>query len=245
MCLDAEPYGISPWRYATQPSGGIYTYAGFSLKVRERGARFGAILAQENPNAILFAFLALAVLQDIVQMSNSLRQAALERDDYGLLLPFVEGILQGSNVRIVDGNEWSFSNKSPEDFYRDAHMIRARVSDLVHPDLQMAYRARVDVGAEIYTDWAFALGMFSNSGFTRFLTYEEQLLLIEHNTFWSLYTADRYGWLYSERTPLLTDNQRGSDVIDAVARAKLFISHGYGLDFDMREIIQRAEEMKG
>jgi hypothetical protein len=245
LCFDAEPYGISPWRYASQPSTGQFTYAEFCLKVRERGARFGAILAQEDPNAILFAFWAFGVFQDIVKLSLSLRQAALEGDDFGLLLPFVEGILQGSNVHIVDGNELGWYNKNPEEFYRDAHAIRVRASDLVHPDLQATYRARVDVGAAIYVDWAFALGMFANRGFTRFLTYEEQLLLIEYSTFWSLYTADRYGWIFSEDTSLLTENPRGSDVIGAVTRSKLYISQGFDLDFDMREIIERAEEMKG
>jgi hypothetical protein len=189
----------------------------------------------------------LAIFQDIVKLSHSLRQAALERDDYGLLLSFVEGILQGSNVRIVDGNELSWYNKNIEDFYRDAHAIRARVSDLVQPDLQRAYRARVDVAAAIYPDWAFALGMFANRGFTRFLTYEEQILLLKYSAFWSLYTADRYGWLFSELTSLFTENSRGSDIIEAVTMAKFYISQGAELEYDMREIIERAEaeEMKG
>jgi len=73
-----------------------------------------------------------------------------------------------------------------------------------------------------------------------YMTPEEQQKWFEHNTYWSLYTTDKYVWCYSEKMNWWLDRTVPKGCADAIASAKEKINTGKPLGFDMKEITERA-----
>jgi hypothetical protein len=240
ICFDPEPYGVNPWKYASQPGARKHTFRDFAAKVRQRGARFAAAIEREAPSAVFFTLFQLSVLEDLVQLEGAARQVALAKSDFGLMVPFLEGMLQGSRLRIVDGDEWAYYAENSELFLQRAHTIRSRTINLIAPKLRAAYRMSVEVGQPIYLDQLLALRQEQPVDMpARFLTREEQLKWVEHNVYYALYTADQFAWFYSERIDFWRSEMDGA-LADALRRAKHLIDNDYPLEFSIDEMVKRA-----
>jgi hypothetical protein len=249
ICFDPEPYGPNPWKYPAQPSSQKKSFADVSAKVRERGRQFAAVVEAEAPAAIIFTFMGLSILDDIARLPSPTRAAELTKTDYGLWVAFIEGILEGSQLRVIDGNEWGFYNENGERFFRDAHGVRSRETDLIRPSLRLAYRSRVEIAQPVYLDFVLALGEFGQTPPpksaairfpTRKLTRAERLRYLQHNVYYALYTSDEYAWVYAETLQLLKDNP-DPEVVAAIEAARNLVRNDYPLPFTVDGFIERAK----
>lgn len=241
LCFDPEPYGLSPWRYDRQPASKTLTYPELAAKVRLRGRAFAGALQQEYPGLVLFMFFHLSVLEGALRVDGPARAARLQENDFGLLLPFLEGMLAVAKpgFRIVEGDEWLYHADSSERFFRSYHAARSRAPDLIRPELREAYARQVEVAQPIYLDELIGLRTDKPELVSRRLSPADQLRFLQHNVYWALYTADEYAWLYSEKFDWW--KKPVPPAIDAVVReAAAFVRRDRDLGFRIEPAIERA-----
>jgi hypothetical protein len=171
-------------------------------------------------------------------------QIELDADEYGLVLPFLEGILHSSSLPIVDGDEvMGYYAQSADQYESSAQDIR----DLVHlviPRLQPEYAQRVEVGQSIFLDYLFALGYYGQISPTCMLPrvgwFEQigQVDYLEHHVYYALSSADRYGWVFSEDLHLLDENPTpdGHAALNAIASARELIRNGLQYPFELPDL---------
>src|SRR5262249_10805310 len=127
--------------------------------------------------------------------------SALAGTDYGLLAPFLDGVLEGASPRTVyvDAYESSYPYRERAEFARARGLIHDRAAAVSRvPDL---YRRRVQAGFGLWLDFesdrrgwntqAPSLNYFSPAGFGQALRA-------------ALAESDGYVWVYSERPDWLT-----------------------------------------
>ncbi len=201
VCFDPEPYGVNPWQYSLQPSAHAHSFPEFAAKVRARGRALMLTVQQELPNPLWFTFFQLSVLEDVVRLPAGKLATGLADAQYGLLVPFLEGMLSAAEpgARIVDGDEWAYFAESGEEFLRRYHMIRARANALVAREVAASYSAHVEVAQPVFLDQVMGLRDDAKKGVpARVMTYPNRIRFLQQNVYWSLFTADQYAWLYSQ-----------------------------------------------
>jgi len=121
VCFDPEPYGTTPWSYLKAAHRENKTFAEYQAMVRERGAQFIQAIESELPAPKVLTFFLNSVFRDLLlPMPDELRQERLARHRYGLLAPFLEGMLEASspNTTFIDGTESAYY------LYRGASLFR-------------------------------------------------------------------------------------------------------------------------
>jgi len=96
------------------------------------------------------------------------------------------------------------------------------------------------MGQALYIDQYYGLRQNTET-LGNVMTPEEQAKWFEHNTYWALYTTDRYVWCYSERMNWWTNTDVPPGAEDAIGNARAAIDAGKPLSFDLAPIIQAAE----
>lgn len=241
VCFDPEPYGTDPWRYADAAHKDAKTFAEYEAQVRIRGAQFIKAIQQELPKAQILTFFQLTFLGgELVPMDPPMRAKRLGPHHYGLLPAFLEGMLDAINpgVKIIDGNETAYYYTDRIGHFEAYHMIHERARALISPDRWDAYREHVDAGQALYMDQYFGLRQEKVLGHV--MTPEERPLWCEHNTYWSLYTTDRYVWCYSERMNWWTNTDIPPGCEDALRSARAKIANQQPLGIDLAPIVAAA-----
>ena len=242
VCFDAEAYGPNPWAYQEAAHRLSRTFAEHEAMVRKRGAQFVQAIEGELPDARILTYVLLSQLRGIPPWTSvSEREGRLSTDAYGLLPAFVNGMLDGAGagVTIIDGNEGSYYYSSREEFLGAYHCIVQRAMRFVDPSHAAKYRAQVRAGQAVYLNEC--LGLRERRNLARYLDASEQRLLLEHNTYWALYTTDEIAWLYDEKVDWWTGRGLPDGAIEAVASARRKIDGNEALGFDLTPVIARAQ----
>jgi len=242
VCFDPEAYGPNPWAYQEAARKLSKGFAEYEAIVRKRGAQFMRTIEAELPNPTILTYLLLSQLRRMSPWQTAAeREAALSPAPYGLLPAFLNGMLDaaGPGVTIIDGNEGSYYYSSSEEFLDAYHCITQRLLRLVDPSHTTKYRTQVRVGQAVYLDEC--LGLRERRILARYLGPAEQRLLLEHNTFWALYTTDEYVWLYDEKADWWTGRGLPDGAVEAVSSARAKIERNEPLGFDLTPAIARAK----
>ena len=243
VCLDPEPYGANPWAYRDAPRRDTQSFADYEAVVRKRGVQFVRAIEREFPNAKILTFFHISQFRQFCRpMPRQLRKAQLAKATYALLPAFIEGMAQGAqtHVEIIDGNEHAYYYTNSREYLDSYHAVTQRTRYLISPEAWPAYRATVRMGQALYIDQYYGLRQNTKT-LGNVMTPQEQAQWLEHNTYWALYTTDRYVWCYSERMNWWTNTDVPAGAEDAIRQARAAIDAGRPLSFDLAPIIKAAE----
>ena len=193
---DFEPYGENQWKF--DPAKGR-AFGATAALARQRGAQFTRGIAAEMPNAVVLTLF----LNSVVLGAGRAEDPAgiLEREHYGLLPAFLNGMLDAAppGMVIVDGCENGYYMDSAEVFQRAALDMRAwngPALKLVAPENRPKYRQQVQAGFGFYLD------MFLNppgNTYYRGPLDGSRLNRLSRNLRAARDAADEYVWIYGEQ----------------------------------------------
>ena len=148
LLIDLEGYTSVLWGYEQLQEADPQTYGGKEFtqvkdKVRQRGREFGQAISEENHDPTLMFFSAAGF---VAYQINHLEWTSLEDAPSGLIVPFLDGVLEGTSAQttIIDANSWNKWMTQDAEFAlgRDLVAEEARALSEV-PDL---YADKVKVG---------------------------------------------------------------------------------------------------
>lgn len=198
VVFDPEHYGLpqrAQWNYANQPQRARYSFAQYAQKARERGRAAMSAMAKENPDLTLLCFFLHSYSLSATKSADPF--AALETKEYGLLSPFVDGMLDAlpPSMTLVDATENGYGYNSETDFLRAYKEIKNDAQLLVSPPNRAKYRAQVQVGFGLYVD-AYSLPEGQKWALPGQGLPRAELLF--QNLSSALSASDEYVWLYGE-----------------------------------------------
>jgi hypothetical protein len=246
LVFDPEPYGFSPWDYARQKDADKISFEVYSAKAQQRGREFMRAITAEFPEARLLLFYQYSMFYGVSHDPDvEKRQELLKRTDkaynYPLMLPFLNGILEEAtaNVQLIDGNEYSYGNRSATDFYQQYWTMRQGGRINVPDVLKSKYDTHVRAANALYVDHLF--GMRKNLEVSSIMTPEERQRWFEHNVYYALKAADEYVWAYSEDMNWWTDTNVPPGIEKAILSAKQKLQEGQELGFELTDFFKDAE----
>ncbi len=255
IVFDPESYGSSPWHYAKQKHIDQYTFEQYSVKAYQRGQQFMNAMESEIPNLKLLMFLQYSWLHyNTHNLDPAKRPAAIEKNIYGLMLPFLNGMLDqaGPKVQLIDGNEASYYYTKPEEYYSYYWAIRQGSQINVPHELKEKYERQVRAGNAVYLDHLYAMRFKPNV--SAGMTPEERAKWVEQNVYYALKTSDEYVWLYSERMDWFNHTRSSvtkgwvsygqappAGIVDAIVSAKAKLKNSEELGYSMESVFVTAQ----
>ena len=192
ILLDTEPYMSALWDYREQVRYWPHTWDEMAAQVHTRGQE--AIRALERGYPGLTIFMTYAWSMPLEQSVGYRRKLA--DTQYGLLVPFLNGMLEAASdgVVFVDGHEQSYPYRERQRFAAKADSMRHAVRRLTqHPD---KYARQLSVGFGIWLDYdSHNRGWDPDDPARNYFTPEAFGVSVRA----ALDHADRYVWIYTQQ----------------------------------------------
>lgn len=246
LMLDTEPYGINPWDYSRQKHAKEYSFAQYAEKVRQRGRQFMEAMQSEMPALKVLTLHEYSLLYGYSQNPENgsdpaKRAAAFQGRAYGLMLPFLNGMLEAANpgTQLIDGNESSYYYEKPAQFEDAYKVMRGGAKVNVPDDLKTKFDEHHRAGNALYPDHLYGLRP-ERKYISNFMTPQQQNQWFEQNVYYSLKNSDEYVWLYGQHMNWWTGKGLPNGILDAIASAKSKLEKGQPLGFDTAQIFQEA-----
>jgi hypothetical protein len=166
ILIDPEMYSYTLWGYNQLKDPGapavpgslpeIYgdkSFAQVEAMVRQRGQEFGAAINAEYPDSTIMFFHAGSYAAKQIFHDPYGRWPNTEESPFGLIVPFVDGILESTSdgTKVVDANSWTHQPKGADEFQFGEDLVRTKAKSLsAVPEL---YAAKVQVGHAIRTSY--------------------------------------------------------------------------------------------
>jgi hypothetical protein len=205
LVYDMEPYGKSPWDYATQPAAveNRLSFAKLSALVRRRGRRMMDMMQTEFPGLEIWCLYGLSALTgDYYAGSDFDAQQALQDAGYGLWAPFYNGWIDtmAASTTIVDGNEPSYYFTRTNNFTDQKRLVRYSLDVFLANDTRTKYHNNVKMGHAVYVD-----AVMNTHNSPRFIgyylndtKYASRTKLLHSNALNALQSTESVVWVYSE-----------------------------------------------
>ena len=124
VVLDTEQYQAPLWSYPKQRDAGRRSWGEYAAQAFRRGQELMQALQQGDPRITLL----LTFGQSLPLRQMEVYRQPIEAVDYGLLLPFVDGLVAGArDGRIIDGYEMSYAYRDPERFAQARTLMKLTV----------------------------------------------------------------------------------------------------------------------
>ena len=246
VMFDPEPYGTNPWNYSKQTNADKYSHAEYSTKIYERGQQFMEAIQKHIPHAKIVMLHQYQYLYSVAhQPDPSQRQAAMAAANWGLYLPFLNGMLSviNNDAQMIDGNENSYYYQKPAQFYEAYWQMREGAKINVPTELWGKYARNQKTANALYVDRLFSLrpetfGYQISAG----MTPEERAQWFGQNTYYALKTSQEYVWLYSEKMNWWTNTGLPPGLQDAIVTAKARLMNGQALGYSMDNTFKKAQQ---
>jgi|GEM_PF-662565 len=246
LMFDPEAYGTSPWTYPRQQHAKEYTYTQYAEKVRQRGRQFMEAMQSEMPSIKVLTLYGYSLIysysQDPANGSDpAKRAAAFQGKSYGLMLPFLNGMMEAANKgsQLIDGNEHSYYYETPIEFEEARKVMRGGARVNVPDSLKAEFDEHHRAGNALYPDHLYALRP-ERKYISSYMTPQQQNKWFEHNVYYSLKNSDEYVWLYGQHMNWWTGKGLPTGMVDAINSAKSKLAKGQPLGFDTAKIFQEA-----
>jgi hypothetical protein len=191
IALDTEQYEGRLFDYARQRDAGGRSFADYSAQARRRGRELMEAFEEGYPGLTLL----LSFGHSYVYWLGFNFNKAPPDNPYGLLAPFVDGLVEGARAaRIVDGHERSYWFKEPERF-RGAYQLMRDAVPRIAAD-PASYRRKLSFGFGIWMDYEWRRFGW-NTADPRRNYFSPQALYVSARA--ALETADEYVWIYTEQ----------------------------------------------
>jgi hypothetical protein len=215
ILLDTEPYMGALWDYRAQVRYWPHTWDELAAQVRMRGQEAIRALERGYPGlTIMFTY---AWSMPLEETAGGRRRLADVK--YGLLAPFLDGMLSAASdgVVFVDGHEQSYPYREPGRFAAKADSMRRGVQRITGEPERYARQLSVGFGIWLDYDWRHR-GWYPDDPQRNYFTPEAFGVAVRA----ALSHADRYVWIYSE-TPRWWTAEGGTRALpaayDSVLRA--------------------------
>jgi len=198
ILFDPEHYSETnkAWRYLSQANRAKHSFVEYAARVRQRGQETMRAMAAEYPDITLFGYWLLSVNLRALDAGGSL--AALESEEYGLLVSFVDGWLEAAaaTVKFVDGQESAYRWDGDSAFQAGALRVKNDCQGFITPGNRAKYRAQVQASFGFYLD-----AYVNPPGSSYYLGREGEPRVnrLEANLEAAVRAADEYVWIYGEK----------------------------------------------
>jgi len=216
ILLDTEAYEGPAFHYARQRRAGERSFEEYAAQVRRRGRELMQAFERGQPGLTVLLTFGHSLPWGWMQAQG----VSLRETEYGLLAPFVDGLLEGATRgTLVDGHELSYWYREPERFAAAYELMSQGVRPIVGDPVR--YRARMGFGFGIWLDYDWRRnGWNAEDPAKNYFTPEG----LEAAVTAALRASDEFVWIYSE-TPRWWSKQGGRvklpDAYDlALRRAK-------------------------
>ncbi|MGQ9732464.1 MAG: hypothetical protein ACUVX8_14480 [Candidatus Zipacnadales bacterium] len=191
LLFDIESYHVALWNYRGLAEKNPRPWEDYATQVRRCGAALMDAFEESYPNITIF--LTFGYCLPWVQAGRNPQQ--LPDAHYGLLAPFLNGMLEaaGPRVTLIDGYELAYKYKQREEFEAARKMVTEELLPIVAEPVKYRRQMRLAFGFWMDADWrhrGWATGPFSGNFFlpTQLRTSLEAALEL----------CDGYVWLYTE-----------------------------------------------
>lgn len=158
LLIDSETYGLPMWSFSQVSNGlpAIYggkTWEQVRAQVRHRGREFGQAISDEHPDSTIMFFHAMSFAALQVNHDRSNRWPTLAEAPFGLMGPFLDGILEGTSDEtiIVDANSWKKLMKQDSEFEFGRDLVAVEGKAL--SEVPQLYEDKVKVGFSLRTSY--------------------------------------------------------------------------------------------
>lgn len=214
VIIDPEHYGAHFFNYAEMRKRTSKPFPEFAAKVRERGKELMRETNRIFPGiTVLFLF-----GPSVVALSPE----PLEKQAYGLLPAFVDGMLLGSDewTTIVDGCEFSYGYKERRQFLEAYHTVMGKA--LRYTSVPALYRAKVRVGFGLWLDCRWSRKGWDTADLDKNYFSPEEF---ERSLRMALEISDGYVWIYSQTPRFFPPENLPEPYLRAMERAKEALSY--------------------
>jgi hypothetical protein len=191
VLFDVEPYEGKLWDFRTQTRRRARSWDELAAQVRRRGAEVMRAFERGYPG--LTVFMTIAYSMPLHETGVGGRK--LPQSEYGLLAPFLDGMVSASSdrVTIVDGHELSYPYRDPAQFAAKADSMRRGMRRLAAEPERYADRLSVSFGIWLDHEWR-SLGWDVADPSRNYFTPASFAAGVQA----ALDHADRYVWIYGE-----------------------------------------------
>lgn len=191
ILFDTEQYNNPLFNYAKQRDAKTKSWDQYAAQVRLRGREVMRAFQEGYPDVTLF--LTFAYSMPFRQAKSDPR--GLPRAQYGLLVPFLDGMLDEAKgkTRIVDGYELSYAFKDPGQFAGAYETMSKGVLPVVADSAKYREHFSFGFGVWLDRDWR-RVGWNVADPSTNFFTPEA----LEKSVKAALGRSDEFVWIYSE-----------------------------------------------
>lgn len=217
VLLDVEQYKSPLFEYAAQKGAANRSWDEVARQVRLRGRQTMTALQQGYPG--LTVLLTFGYTLPWALSENG--QKPLTETRYGLLAPFLDGMLEAAEgrTRIVDGFELSYGYRHPQNFADARRLFGHDVRPIVGQPHK--YRARFQLGFGLWLDYDWRRqGWSAEEVEKNYFTPEGFAASLGA----ALDESDRYVWVYGETPrwwgPGAPTNGVPAAYVEAICRAR-------------------------
>jgi len=212
ILFDTEPYGRPIFRYRDQPNPRHLGYAAFASQARLRGGQVMRAMEEGDPG--LTVFLTCGATQGVIE--SLWARAALDTTPYGLLAPFVDGMISAASdsARIVDGLEASYPVRRPGDLDRYVDLERRLVLPWITDPARYRRIVSLSFGLWIDHDWTHR-GWDTKAPERNYRSPGA----LDSTLTRALQLCDEYVWLYGEKPSWWTKAGGRANLPDAYVEA--------------------------
>ena len=192
MLFDTEQYHTPLFAYRQQRESGAKSWDAYAVQARRRGREVMEAFQRGYPDLTVFLTLGYGV--PWLEMRK--RAVALAECEYGLLAPFLDGMVEAATgrTRLVDGYEPAyFHNKDTSRFAAAYRMLREELLSIVADPKR--YRRLLSVGFGLFLDYdPQERGWNGVDGSANYYTPVD----FEASVRAALDVADEYVWIYAQ-----------------------------------------------
>ncbi|HUW18041.1 MAG TPA: SUMF1/EgtB/PvdO family nonheme iron enzyme [Sedimentisphaerales bacterium] len=150
IVFDPEDYHFNPWYYPGLKYYPTKTFEQYQAQVRQRGRETASVIRAACPTrdfTLLFLF-----ANSLPYLAMQYYGQQLSETTYGLLPAFIDGLLDeaGDQIRLIDGMESAYPNKTLGDFYSSISNYQGGASLSADP---YRYLANVGIGFGTWMDY--------------------------------------------------------------------------------------------
>jgi len=209
VIIDPEHYGAYFFNYAEMRKRTPKPFHEFVAKVRERGMELMAEGRKIFPGLVVFLLFGPSIL--------ALSPEPVERQAYGLLPAFLDGMLLGSDEEtvFVDGCEFSYGYKERHQFLEAYHTVMGKA--LRFTSVPRIYRAKVRVGFGLWLDCRWGGKGWDTENFHKNYFSPEEF---ERSLGAALEVSEGYVWIYSQAPRFFPPENLPQPYLQAIERAR-------------------------
>jgi hypothetical protein len=192
ILLDTEMYSAPLWDYRKQRDASKKSFQEYAKAAHDRGREIMQAFQAEYPSIKIF----LTYGYSLPLAQGAKEPAKLAEIDYGLLVPFLDGMVEAAegNTRIIDGFEISYGWKQDSEFADGVAMMRKGVLPLVSDREKYARVLSCGFGLWLDRDWQ-KLGWDTRDVSKNYFTPTT----FGHSLKSALGHCDQYVWIYSQK----------------------------------------------